>query len=249
MEDYEKKYKEALSRAASILKVAANEKEAIDYVSTIFPELKESEDERVKKRILLSLEKDLMATKNSGCDTQDLKQCIAWLEKQGEQKPIMNVPTREVILSIWDLGNEWKELTNGSISTEYGTQLDYIQKHWYESEYYLREKQGDQKPAEQNGDNRKLYDTVIEELSKYSGNEVYKAPWALDSTGVQYPLYFAELGVKWQKEQKPAWSDEDEKMYKIALSCIETLEDISNGKNMHADVKDWLKSLKDRIGG
>jgi len=69
-----------------------------------------------------------------------------YIEKQGEQKPIMNVPTREVILSIWDLGNEWKELTNGSISTEYGTQLDYIQKHWYESEYYLREKQGEQKP-------------------------------------------------------------------------------------------------------
>ena len=68
-------------------------------------------------------------------------------EKQGEQKPILNVPTREVILSIWDLGNEWKELTNGCISTEYGTQLDYIQKHWHESEYYLREKQGEHKPS------------------------------------------------------------------------------------------------------
>ena len=53
-------------------------------LETIIPELKESEDERVKKRILLSLEKDLMATKNSGCDTQDLEQCIVWLEKQGE---------------------------------------------------------------------------------------------------------------------------------------------------------------------
>ena len=68
-----------------------------------------------------------------------------WLEKQGKQKAILNVPSREVILSIWDLGNEWKELTNGSISTEYGTQLDYIQKHWHESEYYLREKQNEKK--------------------------------------------------------------------------------------------------------
>ena len=64
--------------------------------------------------------------------------------KIGENKPIMNVPTREVILAIWDLGNEWKELTNGSISTKYGTTLDYIQKHWNESEYYLREKQDEQ---------------------------------------------------------------------------------------------------------
>lgn len=53
---------------------------------------------------------------------------------------IVNVPPREIILAIWDLGNEWKELTNGSISTEYGTQVDYIQKHWYESEYYLKYK-------------------------------------------------------------------------------------------------------------
>ena len=66
------------------------------------------------------------------------------LEKQGEKKHIINVPPREVILSIWDLGNEWKELTNGCISTEYGTQLNYIQKHWHESEYYLKEKQGKQ---------------------------------------------------------------------------------------------------------
>lgn len=58
---------------------------------------------------------------------------------------IYNVPSREVILAIWDLGNEWKELTNGCISTKYGTQLNYIQKHWEESEYYLKEKQGKQK--------------------------------------------------------------------------------------------------------
>ena len=51
------------------------------------------------------------------------------------------------------------------------------------------------------------------------------------------------------EQKSAAWSDEDEKMYKIAFSCIETLEDISNGKNMHADVKEWLKSLKNRIGG
>lgn len=68
------------------------------------------------------------------------------LEKQGERS-IYNVPSREVILAIWDLGNEWKELTNGCISAEHGTQLNYIQKHWEESEYYLREKQGKQKPS------------------------------------------------------------------------------------------------------
>lgn len=82
--DYEKKYKEAIERMKSWARGEHPEcfSEAQKAAEFVFPELKESKDERVKKRILLSLEKDLMATKNSGCDTQDLEQCIAWLEKQ-----------------------------------------------------------------------------------------------------------------------------------------------------------------------
>lgn len=75
------------------------------------------------------------------CQLYTVFKKLTWLEKQSKHS-ILNVPSREVILAIWDLGNEWKELTNGCISTEYGTQLDYIQKHWEESEYYLREKKG-----------------------------------------------------------------------------------------------------------
>lgn len=83
--DYEKKYKEALSRAATELETCGADKSLRNMIYAIFPdELKESKDEKIRNRILLSLEKDLMATKNSGCDTQDLEQCIAWLEKQGE---------------------------------------------------------------------------------------------------------------------------------------------------------------------
>ena len=54
--------------------------------------------------------------------------------KIGENKPIMNVPSREVILAILDLGYEWKELTNGRISEKYCTQLEYIQKRWLEKQ-------------------------------------------------------------------------------------------------------------------
>ena len=49
----------------------------------------------------------------------------------------------------------------------------------------------------------KLRNIVIAELGKYNGSNFFKAPWAIDSTGLQYPLYFANLGAKWQKEQKP----------------------------------------------
>jgi len=81
--DYEKKYKDALERAQKELQTCGSiDCDAAKQIFRFFPELKESEDEKIRKRILLSLEKDLIATKNSGCNTKDLEECIAWLEKQ-----------------------------------------------------------------------------------------------------------------------------------------------------------------------
>lgn len=141
--DYEKKYKEALERARQFSEHPLQE-DSDSIVEYIFPELAESKDERIRKALihLVNSNKEL----SFGIDNYDgikWSDILAWLEKQGEQS-IYKTPSREIILAIWDLGNEWKELTNGCISTEYGTQLDYIQKHWHESEYYLRAKQGEQ---------------------------------------------------------------------------------------------------------
>ena len=97
--DYEKLYKDALAKAREIHR---NEVEKRFDMEWLFPELKESEDEKIRNRILLSLEKDLMATKNSGCDTQDLEQCIAWLEKQGEQKPVIDFKAKNWYVSKVD---------------------------------------------------------------------------------------------------------------------------------------------------
>lgn len=94
-------------------------------------------DERIREALLCVLKSDF-EKEITICDIT-VGDIIAWLEKQHS---ISDVPSREVILSIWQLGNDWKELTDGVICTEYGTQLDYIQKHWQESEYYLRSKQG-----------------------------------------------------------------------------------------------------------
>ena len=159
--DYEKAYKDALERAKEFQK--SKDGLCVLTAESIFPELQESEDERIRKAIIAYIKKA-----NGGPNhilpsgTYSVLAMIFWLEKQGKKKAIMNVPSREVILSIWDLGNEWKELTNGSISTEYGTQLDYIQKHWHESEYYLREKQGEQKPVND------TVETIVEAVSNTS---------------------------------------------------------------------------------
>ena len=43
-----------------------------------------------------------------------------------------DVPSREYILNIWELGNLWKEKTKGVC----GTEIEYIQEHWKEGDYY-----------------------------------------------------------------------------------------------------------------
>lgn len=157
------------------------------------------------------------------------------LEKQGEQKPIMNVPTREVILAIWDLGNEWKELTNGSISTEYGTQLDYIQKHWHESEYYLKEKQGEQKPAEWSEDDKDYYDAIITKL------EVTKDDALLTDNQMEFLK-----SLKDRVQPKQEWSEEDESTIKDIIEDLEYAEAKGYVLKNNTFLKEinWLKSLR-----
>ena len=65
--DYEKLYNEAIERA---------KKHCADYVvETIFPELAESEDEKIRGAIIDHLKDN------------NLIEWANWLEKQGEQKP------------------------------------------------------------------------------------------------------------------------------------------------------------------
>lgn len=78
--DYEKKYKEALCWMQSLYDGlhGATKKDAEHY----FPELKESDDEKIRKQIISFL-------KEFECDhyrNLDFSSWIAWLEKKGEQK-------------------------------------------------------------------------------------------------------------------------------------------------------------------
>lgn len=54
-----------------------------------FPELKESEDERIKEE-LISLFQDCINNRNHPYNASDSERWIAWLEKQGEQKPVIS---------------------------------------------------------------------------------------------------------------------------------------------------------------
>ena len=85
--DYEKKYNDALKKAKSIYRDA---KEAgcshIDWLEHIFPELTESEDERVRKDLIDTIHH---AASSDVHISEELEQrYLAYLEKQKEPIPI-----------------------------------------------------------------------------------------------------------------------------------------------------------------
>lgn len=78
--DYEKKYKEALANARQEYTTTENV-ERKQWLEELFPELAESEDEKIRRNIIAAL-------KGEGYYDCDLtNECIAWVEKQGEQNP------------------------------------------------------------------------------------------------------------------------------------------------------------------
>ena len=88
MKNYEKAYNEALERAKSAIKDCGDNKGRISMIESIFPELKESEDERIRKVLVdffknYKTQEELGIKTFFGIKTNDI---LAWLEKQGEQK-------------------------------------------------------------------------------------------------------------------------------------------------------------------
>lgn len=84
--DYEQKYKEALERARDMLSYKEVRREDMEY---IFPELKESKDEKIRKAIYNAL-KYLETVQSWDFLDIDISDAYAWLEKQGEQIDIAN---------------------------------------------------------------------------------------------------------------------------------------------------------------
>lgn len=82
--NYEKKYKEALEKARQFSEHPLEE-DSSTIVEYIFPELKESEDERTRKAVIEMIHDtpDIECEENYNVRKEDV---IAWLEKQGKQK-------------------------------------------------------------------------------------------------------------------------------------------------------------------
>lgn len=99
--DYEKAYKEALERSRQVHTTNIDEnKKSSEY---IFPELKESEEEKIRKALIKYLDALDDNEIRYGVSFKDMR---TWLEKQGEQK---HVEQDTEINDLWVYIREWND--------------------------------------------------------------------------------------------------------------------------------------------
>lgn len=234
--DYEKKYKEANDKVA--VRFGTN------VAKEIFTDLYESEDERIKKSLI-----EFVKQSSEVLDKQNQNNMIDWLEKQGEQKPMTEEFEHELaeicnqLLS--EIDSEWM---NNEILDCIGTSVwlnlcDETAKRYKDGLLKLA-KQGEQKPAEWGEEDETTFKVMLEELEKYVMFKQYSTPLSV------YDLqWFKSLKDRIQPQPKQEWSVEDETGWTNTMIMIKEVASNHYTKDSIKLVMDWLKSLKQRIGG
>jgi len=234
MDTYEKKYKESLELARDYYKANLKLDKADEnfILEDIFPELKESEDEKIRKAMIKGL---------SSCASKywggfEIKAAIAWLEKQGEKKPFdyenANIKQKDFAPKIEPF-DKYEGLT------DFERTLADICIGWIGQEL------GWKQYIKDNAD-------VLLKIAIKMFNSVQDAPFEQKPTDndmveelrTEYEKGKADAFAEMQKE----WSEEDENH---VISLLERLEGLCRNEFERTrfainEDQDWLKSLKDR---
>ena len=234
-----KAYDEALEQAKKIkhdVQTIGCKMDA-DMLDLIFPELCESEDERIRKEIEFAI----MQMPSARQDTKE--RCIAWLEKQKEQ----SIP--------WYDYKKSKEAGYTIVPNEEYERL-IKQREQKPLEEYIKEIC---KPI---NDVATYLDEQLQRFKKEPSAEEYANILADEevqglSVGGEHIHAIKELirrafrfGVKWgkEKEQKPAeWSKDDAIRIEDLINLVEHHHDKEYDWFDYKDLSSWLKELPNRF--
>jgi len=102
IEEKAQRYDEAIERAKDFIKGEVHYalRKGENIMCWVFPELKESEDEKIRKECISIIDTWDKSCRLQGDYCEVAPKCIAWLEKQGEQKPIIEMKSAEESLGI-----------------------------------------------------------------------------------------------------------------------------------------------------
>lgn len=208
-------------------------------VQDFFPELKESEDERIRKR-LIELVKELRKLNPTNADhNAECSESIAWLEKQGEQKSVADFSElrtwKYIVDAVWTEKEGIGQYLDSPFTEEVARKL---QKRFGN----IEQKSADLPNGEDYGIDG-LY-AAIDILQKALGKvEGYQT----DDGILEHEC--AISAVKELSKHKTAWSEEDEKRIKSITALLKEPAVCAMDGNkgiIEANIK-YLKTLKNRV--
>ena len=240
--DYKEKYEMALEGIQEILSSGEDSIKMSRLqlrLQGIFPELKESSDEQIRKRIIQALHGDIL-------EIEEISKCTAWLEKQGEsytKKDVDDAYLKGVCDAKSELEKQQKPIKEHDV-------CDFCdEKHGCVSPCPTKLIE-EEKPADNVEPKFKIGDTIIK---KHNSDILYFGSFTItDITGSKY--WYNDRIIcditeqdEWElyetvRQNTAKWSEEDNAM----LISIENIL-IGRGHSFHDKEINWLKSLKDRV--
>ena len=191
--DYEKKYKEALEQAKKELAQSGRDSDSARQILRFFPELTESEDERIRNEILIYI------GAKQDIDLEVHNRWCTYLEKPKEQKPVK-----------CELEDAFKYYTDAGITVSCGDivakpkeQKPYEPKNWPADKNALTQ---EQKPAEWSED----FDKEVESVHK-------RYPEVSFAKLTRIAHHFAKWADKYKSTE---WSEEDKRALNDAIVAI-----------------------------
>ena len=243
-----------------------NDKDYADELNYIFPELSESEGEKIRKDILCYFEHYAHDIKGA-----DLQKWVAWLEKQGKQKPTLpkwkykndNTPLLRDSLILNKYGCVAKSPSGAFVNDVWVIDYDELAKLPKEE----LEKQGEQEtlcdkcrkehPSHSCQDITELGRCAVEHEQETDNSYCQENCKGFQETGrcfcdgeCKAKKEYIEQNLQKnnfpQIEQKPAWSKEDD--YNVQCLIAKVTYDIQKGNlGRNQELIDWLKTLKYRM--
>ena len=247
--DYKEKYEMALERAKKLKEnpqmvfYEYSPKEGDTICDYIFPELKESKDEKIRKAII----EGLKAMKSNFHTISSIKidDAINWLEKQKGCEYIKKDWLEHVKQSWYKEGfidgkysnktpKEWTINDATTLNLENGTaklQHDLtLYANWLKTQFPTNEKQGEQKPAWSEEDEVYLNTTIA----------YLKDAQEFKKTAENCIGWLKSLKNRVLPQPKQQWSEEDDN----DAWMNDIISKVENNLQLNKAEIDWLKSLK-----
>ena len=229
--NYEEKYKEALEKLRAFHRDYKNISHLVDVkeeLEFIFPELKESEDERIRKALIEVLHRLSDSTFEYGAEGGYVgatkEKMLAWLEKQAEQKVSCNEEDEENFGKLHRLIVICQGKKKFIPSDEYD-KLD----NWLKS---LKERVQPQSMQEWDEEDEKMLDNCIGLIQE------------IDSTQEEQN-WLNSLKDRVQPQPKQEWSEKDnERIERIYHFIWKNRKGDTSEIYQQEQDAEWLKSLK-----